>query len=76
MSRQLHKLTALQINRLDRQGRHGDGGGLYLSISKGGRRRWVFVYRDRRTKKLREMGLGSADDVSLAKEAGLLSSRV
>ena len=27
----------------------------------------VFVYRDRRTKKLREMGLGSADIVSLAK---------
>jgi integrase len=67
MSRQLHKLTALQVSRLDRQGRHGDGGGLYLSISIGGRRRWVFVYRDRRTKKLRKMGLGSADIVSLAK---------
>ena len=67
MSRQLHKLNALRVSHLDRQGRHGDGGGLYLSISKGSRRRWVFVYRDRRTKKLREMGLGSADIVSLAK---------
>ena len=67
MSRHLHKLSALQVRRLDRIGRHGDGGGLYLSIGKDGRRRWVFVYRDRRTKKLREMGLGSADIVSLAK---------
>ena len=67
MSRQLHKLNALQVNRLDRIGRHGDGGGLYLSIGKDGRRRWVFVYRDRRTKKLREMGLGSTEIVSLAK---------
>ena len=67
MSRQLHKLNALQVRRLDRLGRHSDGGGLYLSIGKDGRRRWVFVYRDRRTKKLREMGLGGADLVSLAK---------
>ena len=67
MSRQLHKLNALQVNRLDRIGRHGDGGGLYLSIGKDGRRRWVFIFRDRRTKRLREMGLGSTDIVTLAK---------
>jgi integrase len=66
-SRQLHKLNALQVSRLERMGRHSDGGGLYLSIGKDGRRRWVFVYRDRRTKKLREMGLGGLDLVSLAK---------
>jgi integrase len=57
----------LQVSRLYRIGRHSDGGGLYLSIGKNGRRRWVFVYRDRRTKKLREMGLGGAELVSLAK---------
>lgn len=45
-------------------GRHSDGGGLYLSISTDGRRRWVFLYRQRG--KLREMGLGSSQDVSLA----------
>jgi integrase len=67
MSRHLHKLNALQVSLLDRIGRHGDGGGLYLSIGKNGRRRWVFVYRDRRTKNLREMGLGSTNVVSLAK---------
>lgn len=64
MSRQLHKLNALQVSRLDRIGRHGDGGGLYLSIGKDGRRRWVFIYRDRRAKTLREMGFGSAGVVS------------
>jgi integrase len=66
MARQLHKLNALQVSKLTRPGRHGDGGGLYLSIDEN-RRRWVFMFRDRRTKKLREMGLGSATDVTLAK---------
>ena len=70
MARQLHKLNAKQVERLTkdgRTGRHGDGGGLYLAIDKGGRRRWAFLFRDRRTGKLREMGLGSAADVTLAK---------
>ena len=39
-------------------GRHGDGGGLYLSISNDGRRRWVFLFTW--NGKLREAGLGSA----------------
>ena len=67
MARQLHKLNALQVAKLTKPGRHGDGGGLYLAIAGEGRRRWVFVFRDRRTGKLREMGLGSAADVTLAK---------
>ena len=67
MSRSLHKLNALQVSRLTKMGRHSDGGGLYLSIGHGGRRRWIFLYRDRRTKKLREMGLGSTEAVPLAK---------
>jgi integrase len=69
MGRQLHKFTAKQVERLikgGRHGRHGDGGGLYLSIDKGDRKRWVFLFRDRRTGKLREMGLGSAAEVTLA----------
>lgn len=67
MPRPLHKLSAVQVAKLIRKGRHGDGGGLHLAIGDGGRRRWVFVFRDRRTGKLREMGLGSAADVTLAK---------
>ena len=66
MARAIHKLNALQVAKLEKPGRHGDGGGLYLSISDGDRRRWVFVFRDRRTSKLREMGLGSAAAVTLA----------
>lgn len=63
---QLHKLTALKVKRLKEIGYHNDGGGLYLCIGNDGRRRWIFRYRDRQTKKLRDMGLGSAADVSLA----------
>ncbi|MCB1393657.1 MAG: tyrosine-type recombinase/integrase [Nitrobacter sp.] len=63
MGRPLHKLSARTVATLKRPGRHGDGGGLYLSISKDGRRRWVFLFNY--DGKLREMGLGSAHDVSL-----------
>ena len=58
------KLDARTVATLKEAGRHSDGGGLYLSISKDGRRRWVFMYTrgGRRT----ELGLGSARDVSLA----------
>ncbi|MCF8475858.1 MAG: integrase arm-type DNA-binding domain-containing protein [Pseudolabrys sp.] len=64
MARALHKLTARSVLALKEARRHSDGGGLYLSISKDGRRRWIFLYR--RHGKLREMGLGSGRDVSLA----------
>lgn len=65
MVRQLNRLSARKVATLDLPGRHADGGGLYLSISKDGRRRWVFLYR--RGKRLREMGLGSPRDVPLAR---------
>ncbi len=64
MARALHKLTARSVASLKEPRRHGDGGGLYLSISNDGRRRWIFLFRQHG--KLREMGLGSARDVSLA----------
>jgi hypothetical protein len=64
MARPLHKLNARKVASLKMPGRHGDGGGLYLSISNDGRRRWVFLFTQEG--KLREMGLGSAQDVSLA----------
>lgn len=64
MTRALHKLTARAVATLKEPRRHGDGGGLYLSISKDGRRRWIYLFR--RQGKLREMGLGSSRDVSLA----------
>lgn len=67
MARQINRLSARKVATLDAAGRHADGGGLYLSISKTDgalRRRWVFLYRWQG--KLREMGLGSVSAVSLA----------
>ncbi len=68
MARQLNKLTAIQVKKLTKAGRHSDGGGLYLHISKNGGRRWIYRYSVKAGDKarLREMGLGSARDVSLA----------
>lgn len=65
MSRQLNRLSARKVAALEEPGRHADGGGLYLSISKDGRRRWVFLFRWKG--KLREMGLGTPRDVPLAR---------
>lgn len=68
-SRMLKKMSARTVAALMRKeakpGRHGDGGGLYLSVGPGGARRWVFLFRWRG--KLKEMGLGSARDVPLAR---------
>jgi hypothetical protein len=66
MGRQRHKLNALQVSKMAKPGRHGDGGGLYLAIDGKGRKRWIFLFRDRQTKKLREMGLGGFADTTLA----------
>ena len=58
MARAIHKLTAKEADSLSRPGRHSDGGGLYMSISDDGRRRWVFLYSLRGRQ--REAGLGAA----------------
>ena len=65
--RPLGKLTARRASTLAKPGRHGDGGGLYLSLSGVGptqRRRWVYLYT--RNGKLREMGLGGFPGMPLA----------
>lgn len=58
------KLGALRVKNEKRTGRHNDGRGLYLVIRPDSRA-WVFRYRDRSTQKLRDVGLGSAADLSL-----------
>jgi len=58
----LHKLTAVAVKALKEPGRHSDGGNLYLSITKAGARRWVFLYRWQGRPK--EAGLGSAAEGS------------
>ncbi len=71
MARGLHKLSARKVATIQTPGRHGDGGGLYLVVDKASARRWVFLFRWKAggapgPGKLREMGLGSAQSISLA----------
>ncbi len=65
MAHKINRLSARAVATITKCGRHADGGGLYLSVSPNGGRRWVFLYRWRG--KLTEIGLGSARDVKLAR---------
>lgn len=65
MARQLNRLNPRSATAPLAPGRHADGGGLYLSVGKTGKRSWVFLYRWHG--RLREMGLGSVSAVPLAK---------
>ncbi|XWN32881.1 MAG: Arm DNA-binding domain-containing protein [Devosia sp.] len=53
--RKLHRLTAAQVRSLTEDGRHADGGGLYLVVTPGGTRNWSFMWKP--DKKRREIGL-------------------
>lgn len=71
MARAIHKLTA-QACKTAPPGKHGDGGGLWLIVEPGGSRRWAFIFRwNGRTP---EMGLGSFQDVPLAKARELAAA--
>jgi integrase len=65
MAREINRLNARAVATITAHGRHADGGGLYLSISPNGGRRWVFLYRWHG--KPTEIGFGSARDVTLAR---------
>jgi Arm DNA-binding domain len=65
MARKINRLNARLVATIAECGRHADGGGLYLSISPNGGRRWVFLYRWHG--KPTEIGFGAARDVSLAR---------
>ena len=65
MARKINRLNARAVATITKSGRHADGGGLYLSISPSGGRRWVFLYRWHG--KPTEIGFGSARDVTLAR---------
>ena len=58
------RLTATAVRGLRAEGRHLDGQGLALVVDRAGRRYWTYRYQ--RAGRERSMGLGSADDVSLA----------
>jgi integrase len=57
------KLTARKVETAP-AGKYGDGGGLQLSVSATGSRKWVLRYT--RVGKAREMGLGAFPEVGLA----------
>src|SRR6476646_9499872 len=65
MTRKVNRLNARAVATITNHGRHADGGGLYLSISPNGGRRWVFLFRWHG--KPTEIGCGSAPDVPLAR---------
>ena len=57
-------LTAIQAKKLDKPGMHGDGGGLYLRVTKTGTKSWMLrISVDGRR---RDLGLGRFPEVSLA----------
>lgn len=64
MARQLNKLTALQVNKIDKPGLYGDGGGLTLQVTKAGVKSWLFRFM--RNGKAYGMGLGPTHTVSLS----------
>jgi integrase len=66
VAKQLNRLSANVLTKKLPPGRHADGGNLYLSVSKAGAKRWVFLYRGENSRPI-EMGLGAARDVPLAK---------
>jgi integrase len=58
------KLTALKTSKAKTPGYYGDGGGLFLQVSRYGTKSWVFRFKA--NGRLREMGLGSLDTYGLA----------
>lgn len=64
MARPLHKLSALQVNKLNKPGLYGDGAGLTLQITTSGSKSWLFRYM--REGKAHGMGLGPTHTISLA----------
>src|SRR4029453_17771594 len=60
------RATALAVSKITKPGRYAVGDGAYLQITGETGRSWLFRYRDRRTGKAREMGLGPCNLVSLA----------
>jgi integrase len=65
-----NKLTVASVKAITTSGKHADGAGLYLQVTKHAaignlRKSWVVRYRAANGK-IREMGIGSVEDVTLA----------
>jgi integrase len=62
--RRIGRLSAVALNKALKPGMYGDGGGLWLQVSSGGSRSWI--YRFQLNGRQREMGLGPLHIASLA----------
>ena len=60
----IHKLSARKVHSLKKTGRHSDGGGLYLAVTKTGGKSWCYMWV--RNGRRREMGLGGYPGVQLS----------
>ena len=76
MALNINKLSPLGVRKETKPGYYGDGGGLWLQVSKSGTKSWIFRFTLARRQ--REMGLGAVHTVDLdvarakAKECRLL----
>lgn len=61
--RAIHRLSARFVSTVTAPGYHPDGGGLYLQVTRTGAKSWIFRYK--RAKRSREMGLGSTSIIGL-----------
>jgi integrase len=59
-----NRLSAREVASANRRGRHSDGGGLVLQVSRWGTKSWIFRYE--RNGRERHMGLGALHSLSLA----------
>src|SRR5215472_14365587 len=64
MAGRLNRLSAVEVKGIDRKGMYHDGAGLYLQVSGGGTKSWI--YRFMLDGRPREMGLGPLHVISLA----------
>jgi integrase len=64
MARIIGKLTALKVEKANRPGMYGDGGGLYLRVTDDGAKNWVFRFM--LNGRSRWMGMGPLHTVNLA----------
>ncbi len=72
MGKEVKKLSARAVATITEPGRRSDGEGLYLNVTSSGGRSWLFIWK--RDGKRREMGLGSAGSVTLARARELAST--
>jgi integrase len=64
MARPEKRFTVRGVETIKKPGLHADGGGLYLHVSKNGARSWIFRWKH--DGRLRDMGLGPLNTVTLA----------